>query len=180
MLEQALTALAAAGGTAVVQAAGTDAWGGLRQAVARWFGGGDPQRERAELERLDQTAGALATAATAETAEAAEAAEAAGAAGAVEGERVRIRQEAAWRARIEAFLEGLDDTERSQAAEELRALLARHTPQAGVSAGHGELASELVVGGSADIRAEGGSIAAGVIHGGAHIARPPAPDPSQG
>jgi hypothetical protein len=171
MLEQALTALAAAGGAAVVEAAGTDAWGGLRQAVARWFGGGDPQRERAEGERLDQTAGELATA---------EAAEAAGAAGAVEGERVRIRQEAAWRARIEAFLEGLDDTERSQAAEELRALLARHTPQAGVSAGHGELASELVIGGSADIRAEGGSIAAGVIHGGAHIARPPAPDPSQG
>ncbi|MGW3466207.1 hypothetical protein ACWDE9_44675, partial [Streptomyces olivaceoviridis] len=38
MLEQALTALAAAGGAAVVQAAGTDAWTGLRQAVARWFG----------------------------------------------------------------------------------------------------------------------------------------------
>jgi hypothetical protein len=59
MLEQALTALAAAGGTAVVQAAGTDAWTGLRQAVARWFGRGDRQRERVELERLDRTAGEL-------------------------------------------------------------------------------------------------------------------------
>ncbi|MBB5932722.1 hypothetical protein FHS34_008242 [Streptomyces echinatus] len=34
MLEEELATLAAAGGTAVVQAAGTDAWNGFRQAVA--------------------------------------------------------------------------------------------------------------------------------------------------
>lgn len=158
MLEQALTALAAAGGTAVVQAAGTDAWTELRQAVARWFGRGDRQRERVELERLDQSAGEL------EMAEAAMV------------ERERIRQEAAWQTRIEAMLENLDDTERAQAAEELRNLLAQHTPQGGALAGQGGLA----VGGNVDIRAEQGSIAAGVIHGGAHIGRPPAPDPTQG
>ncbi|MFC8851517.1 hypothetical protein ACFT5D_00415 [Streptomyces sp. NPDC057144] len=158
MLEQALTALAAAGGTAVVQAAGTDAWTELRQAVARWFGRGDRQRERVELERLDQSAGEL------EMAEAAMV------------ERERIRQEAAWQTRIEAMLENLDDTERAQAAEELRTLLAQHTPQGGALAGQGGLA----VGGNVDIRAEQGSIAAGVIHGGAHIGRPPAPDPTQG
>ncbi|MFK4223400.1 hypothetical protein [Streptomyces sp. NPDC019890] len=158
MLEQALTALAAAGGSAVVQAAGTDVWTGLRQAVARWFGRGDGQRERAELERLDQTAGEL------------EAAEAGAA------ERMRIRQEAAWQARIEAMLESLDDAQQTQAAEELRALLSQHTRLGGVSAGQGGLA----VGGNMDISAEEGSIAAGVIHGGAHINRPPAPDPSQG
>ncbi|MFE9181438.1 hypothetical protein ACFYN5_34970 [Streptomyces sp. NPDC007126] len=158
MLEQALTALAAAGGTAVVQAAGTDAWTELRQAVARWFGRGDRQRERVELERLDQSAGEL------EMTEAAMV------------ERERIRQEAAWQTRIEAVLENLDDTERAQAAEELRNLLAQHTPQGGALAGQGGLA----VGGNVDIRAEQGSIAAGVIHGGAHIGRPPAPDPTQG
>ncbi|MEV5887655.1 hypothetical protein AB0L74_34345 [Streptomyces sp. NPDC052020] len=158
MLEQALTALAAAGGTAVVQAAGTDVWSGLRQAVARWFGRGDAQRERAELERLEQTAGEL------ETAEAAVA------------DRVRIRQEAAWQTRIEALLESLDDLERAQAAEELRALLARHTDRSGASAGQGGLAAN----GNVSIRAEGGSIAANVIHGGAHIGRPPTPDPTQG
>ncbi|MEU5710004.1 MULTISPECIES: hypothetical protein [Streptomyces] len=158
MLEQALTALAAAGGAAVVQSAGTDAWTGLRQAVARWFGRGDRQRERVELERLDRTAGEL------ETADA----------GVIE--RERIRQEAAWQARIEALLESLEDTERAQAVEELRALLAHHTRQLGASAGEGGLA----VGGNVDIRAEKGSIAAGVIHGGAHIGRPSQPDPTQG
>ncbi|MER5933446.1 hypothetical protein [Streptomyces sp. NPDC002054] len=162
MLEQALTAVAAAGGLAVVQAAGTDVWTGLRQAVARWFGRGEPQREQAELERLDQTAGELEAAdADADPAEA---------------ERARIRQVAAWQARIETRLEDLGDTERAQAAEELRALLARHTPQGETSAGQGGLA----VGGNVNIRAEKGAIAAGVINGGARISNPPVPDSSQG
>ncbi|MFI6010720.1 hypothetical protein ACIBAG_18205 [Streptomyces sp. NPDC051243] len=158
MLEQALTALAAAGGAAVVQAAGTDAWTGLRQAVARWFSRGDGQREHAELERLDRTADELRSAE------------------ADQAERLSIREEAAWQARIEALLENLDQEERARAAEELRALLAEQTPQSRASAGQGGLA----VGGNADFRAEGGSIAAGVIHGGAHIGRPQTPDPSQG
>ncbi|MFF2927627.1 hypothetical protein ACFVTP_35400 [Streptomyces celluloflavus] len=156
MLEQALAALAAAGGAAVVQAAGTDAWAGLRQAMARWVGRGHVQRERTELERLDRTAGEL------EVAEAAEA------------ERVRVRQEAAWQARIEALLESLDDIERIRAAEELRALLAQHTSRGGVSAGSGGLA----VGGNMEVHAEQGSIAAGLLHGGAHVSPPQVPDPS--
>ncbi|TQJ37720.1 hypothetical protein OHU34_44590 (plasmid) [Streptomyces sp. NBC_00080] len=158
MVEQALTALAAAGGTAVAQAAGTDVWSGLRQALARWFGRGDERRERAELERLDQTAGELETAEIAVL------------------ERARIRQEAMWQARIEALLESMDDTERARAAEEMRALLDQHVPQGGVSAGQGGLAA----GGNVDIRADRGSIAAGIIQGGAYVGHPPAPDPSQG
>ncbi|WP_326697757.1 hypothetical protein OG909_10675 [Streptomyces sp. NBC_01754] len=158
MLEQALTALAAAGGTAVVEAAGTDVWAGLRGAMARWFGRGDGQRERAELERLDETAGELTTADAAVMA------------------RARISQEAAWKARIEGRLESLDDTERAQAIEELHALLAQHAPKSAVSAGQGGLAA----GGNMDIRAEGGSVAAGILHGGAHLSSPPVPDPSQG
>ncbi|MFE9727943.1 hypothetical protein ACFYQ5_31375 [Streptomyces sp. NPDC005794] len=54
-----MTALAAAGGTAVVEAASTDAWAGLRQQLSRWFGRGNTQCESAELEHLDRTAGEL-------------------------------------------------------------------------------------------------------------------------
>ncbi|QLJ02833.1 hypothetical protein HZZ00_19135 [Streptomyces sp. NEAU-sy36] len=157
MLDQVLTALAASGGTAVVTAAGTDAWAGVRGAVAGWFGRGDAQREQAELERLDQTALVLAAADSAEA------------------ERVRIRQEASWQTRIEAVLEGLAADEREDAAEQLRLLLAQHTP-GGAVAGPGGLA----VTGNAEIRAGNGSIAAGVIHGGARIGHPRKPDPSQG
>ncbi|CAL9374172.1 hypothetical protein SUDANB176_00929 [Streptomyces sp. enrichment culture] len=158
MLEEALTALAAAGGTAVVQAAGTDMWTGLRQAVAGWFGRGDGQRQRVELERLDRTAEELRTAQAADA------------------ERVRIRQEAAWQARIEDLLESLDDSERARAAEELRVLLSRRAPGGGVSAGRGGLAA----GGNLGIRADRGSIAAGVINGEVGIGTPSEPDPSRG
>jgi hypothetical protein len=157
MLDQALIALAATGGTALVTAAGTDAWRGLQQAVARWFGRGDTQREQAELERLDQTAAAM---------QATDPAEA---------EQARNRQEAVWQTRIETLLENLDGTERERAAEQLRSLLAQHAPQGGVVAGAGGLAANTV-----DIHAEQGSIAAGVIHGGAQIGTPPMPAPPQG
>ncbi|WP_031080733.1 hypothetical protein [Streptomyces sp. NRRL S-118] len=157
MLDEALIAVAASGGTALVQAAGTDAWTGLRQAVAGWFGRGDAQRERAELERLDQTADSVQ------------------AADAGEVKRVRDRQEVVWQTRIETVLENLDTAQREQAAEELRSLLAQHAPQAGVSAGQGGLAANTV-----DIRADRGSIARGVINGGAQIGHPPLPDPPQG
>jgi hypothetical protein len=52
LAEEALAALAAAGGTAVVQAAGTDAWAGFRSRVAKWFARGDTEREQIALERL--------------------------------------------------------------------------------------------------------------------------------
>ncbi|MEU6821112.1 hypothetical protein ABZ921_10815 [Streptomyces atriruber] len=157
MLEQALAQLAVVGGAAVVQAAGTDAWTGLRQAMAGWFGLGDGSRtEQAELERLDRTAAALQ--ATGDT------------------EQERIRQEASWQARIEARLENLQSAERDEAADQLRALLARLAVP-----GVGSLGlSELTTGGNVDIRADHGSIAAGVVHGGAHVGNPSVPDPSQG
>ncbi|WP_331747488.1 hypothetical protein OG365_40700 (plasmid) [Streptomyces sp. NBC_00853] len=161
MLEQAFAALAAAGGTAVVTAAGTEAWTGLRQAVARWFGRDEVQRENAELERLDRTASALQTTEPGEV------------------DRARLRQEVLWQARIETFLESLDGAERDLAADELRALVAQHSHQgqAGVSAGPAGLAA----GGNVEIHAEGnGSMAAGVIHGGVQMGTPTVPDPSQG
>ncbi|MER6319994.1 hypothetical protein ABT237_40555 [Streptomyces sp. NPDC001581] len=114
MLEAALAALAAAGGTAVVQAAGTDAWNGLRSRVARLLGRGDQTREYVELERLDQTATEL---------QALEPAEA---------ERMRIRQEASWQARFEALLESVRDAEeRARLVEGLRDLVAEQSAHTG-------------------------------------------------
>lgn len=159
MLAEALMALASAGGTAVAAAAGTDAWESFRQQVARFFARGDNQRERAELERLDQTAAALA------------------ATDAGEAERARIRQEASWQTRFEAFLESLDEAEREQAAVQLRGILdAQAKDSHAVSAGSGGVAA----GRNIHIRAAHGSIASGVIHGGASIGPPIQPEPSQG
>ncbi|MFJ3923994.1 hypothetical protein [Streptomyces sp. NPDC090022] len=115
MLPEAMTALAAAGGAAVVQAAGNDAWYGLRGRLARWFGRGDAERERGELERLDRSAADLATADDTDSGTA---------------ERVRTRQEAVWQTRIEAVLEDMgDDEQRARAAAELRHLLEEAVPQ---------------------------------------------------
>jgi hypothetical protein len=159
MLEEAMTALAAAGGTAVVQAAGTDAWQSFRQQVARLFARGDKRREHAELERLDQTATVL------------------GASEAGDTGQLRVRQEVSWQTRFETLLEGLDEAEREQVAAELREILEEQASASRtVSAGAGGIAA----GGNVAIQADNGSIAGGVIHGGASIGTPTRPDPSQG
>lgn len=154
MLDAALAALAAAGGTAVVQAAGTDAWTGFRTGLARWFGRGDGQREHAELERLERTAAALAEASPEEF------------------ERARVGQAASWAGHMEIFLESLEGPDREAAASGLRALV----QPAGAVAGPGGLA----VSGDVRITAKDGSIAAGVIQGDARIGPPSQPAPSQG
>ncbi|GAA0451576.1 hypothetical protein [Streptomyces olivaceiscleroticus] len=160
MLSEAMAGLAAAGGTAVVQAAGTDAWTGFRQRVAHWFGRGNPQREATELDRLDRTAGELQTAATA---------------GPTEMERVRIHQEAAWQARIEVLLENLADAELARAVEELHLLLGSHHPPGSVSAGPGGQA----IGGDVGISADHGSAAAWVMRD-VTTGNPSQPEPRQG
>ncbi|WP_405454378.1 hypothetical protein OG399_45030 [Streptomyces achromogenes] len=106
MLAEALTGLAAAGGGAVVQAAGTDAWNELRRRVGLMFGRGDATRAQAELERLEHTARVLAADGAGDTA------------------AERLRQEGLWAGRFEALLEGLDDAGRDRAAGELHELLA--------------------------------------------------------
>jgi hypothetical protein len=132
MLAEAMTALATAGGTAVVQAAGTDAWEGLRDRLARWFGRGDTERERGELERLDRGAAELE------------------AAGPGDAERLRVRQEVAWTTRIETLLEALDEQRRAEAAAELRQLLEQAAPQ---PAGGGGLVSGNVFNGPTAVQA---------------------------
>lgn len=106
MLSEALTALAAAGGTAVVQAAGTDGWAEIRQAVARLLSRANPSREGAALQRLDRTAETLT--------------------GVRESAEVR-RQEDLWRMRFEAVLEELEGQERDYVINELRSLADRQS-----------------------------------------------------
>jgi len=138
VLAEALTALAAAGGTAVVQAAGKDAWAGFRGRVAKWFARGDPEREHVALERLDRTAAALE------------------AAGPGEVERVLAGQEASWQTMFELLLEGLDGGEQQRAADELRDVLAGFAGGRAAAVGQGAAA----VAGNVDIHAETGGAAA--------------------
>ncbi|MCX4657261.1 DUF1552 domain-containing protein [Streptomyces microflavus] len=108
MLVEGLIAVAAAGGSAVVQAAGTDAWNGIRDGFARLFGRGEPGREQAELERLDQTRSALEAAGDGEDAQ-----------------RVQIAQVARWQTRLETLLEELPAAEQQLVVAELQALVAQ-------------------------------------------------------
>jgi hypothetical protein len=160
MLEEALTALAAAGGTAVVQAAGTDAWIGFRTRMARLLGRGDAQRERAELARLDQTAASLK------------------AADPPDAERMRLKQETWWQTRLEILLDDMAGEERRRAAADLRDLMrSLGVPIGSVSAGAGGLA----VGGNVEISATGGgSMAAAIVNGDVNFRDPgklPSPMP---
>lgn len=138
MLAETLTALAAAAGTAVVQAAGNDAWTGFRGRVAKWFSRGDAGREQAVLERLDRTAVALE------------------AAGPGELERVRAGQQASWQTLFEILLEGLDGEEQQRATADLRDLLAGFSGGQAAAVGRDGVA----VAGDVDIHAETGGAAA--------------------
>ncbi|MFF3334136.1 hypothetical protein ACFYWX_32075 [Streptomyces sp. NPDC002888] len=139
MLVEALTALALAGGTAVVQAAGTDAWKGLRRRIGDLFARGDAARAAAELERLDHTAQVLSSTSDIAT--------------------ERLRQEGLWQGRFETLLEGLDPPGQERAAQQLRELLSF------VAASTGDVA---VGTGNASAR-EGGSAVSGVKRtGGSH------------
>jgi len=160
MLPQILAGLAAAGGTAVVTAAGTDAWTGTRTTVARLLGR-DGQREEAVLLRLDQTAADLARA-SGEDAQ-----------GALE--RVRVAQSLSWETRFTDLLQDLPESERDEAVGELRALV-EHVRQheAGASAGAGGLAA----GRDVIIRATHGGVATGVVNGDVRV-DPPKPGAAQ-
>ncbi|MFJ4691483.1 hypothetical protein [Streptomyces sp. NPDC088766] len=105
MLTEALAALAAAGGTAVVQAAGTSLWEGTRSRVARLFGRGDAAREQTELDRLDRTAAAVAAASGPEV------------------RRVGDQEAAVWRDRIRDLLTDAEEDELDELTAHLSALV---------------------------------------------------------
>ena len=161
MLTEALAALAAAGSTAVVQAAGTDLWTGVRDRVIKAFSRGDARQAQHITERLDQTATALELAGKPEA----------------YLEEARIRLTAAWQARFEDLLEGADDHELEDLVAQMRELAALISHSgSGVSAKDGAVA----VGGDVRISAHGGSVAANVIRGGVTVKNPPPPGPDQG
>jgi aminoglycoside phosphotransferase (APT) family kinase protein len=99
MLEEALLALASAGGIAVAQAAGTEAWTATRERVARLLG-----RQADTLAELDCTEGAMRDAAPEER------------------EDVRAAQATAWAARFRELLEALEGSDRVRTASALREL----------------------------------------------------------
>src|SRR5580693_2560045 len=112
MLTEALTALASAGGTALVTAMVTDGWEGVRARFARLFGRGDARQAEAAAGRLEQSRAALAELSGPDL------------------ERARAEQEVIWRTRLGDLLEQ-DPT----AEQELRALVAEVHAQVIASAG---------------------------------------------
>ncbi len=159
MLTEAMVALASAAGAAVAQAAGTDAWTAVRERTARVFGRGETPAVQMTLERLDRTAAAL------------------DASEPNEPELVRPRLGVSWQARFEDLLESLNESDRVLVAGQLRELVALSAqPAGGSSAGDGGLSA----GGNVEIRAEGGSVAGGIIHGGVRMGNPPQPGPERG
>ncbi|MEU1706050.1 hypothetical protein ABZ478_11665 [Streptomyces sp. NPDC005706] len=124
MLVEGLIAVAAAGGGAIVQAAGTDAWAGIRSGVARILGRGEAGREQTELERLDQTQAELESAGDS-----------------AEAERVQTVLATRWQTRLEMLLEQLPEEERQQVAAELQALVQQAQSQAPVQNTHNNFSS---------------------------------------
>ncbi|MCX4695685.1 hypothetical protein [Streptomyces sp. NBC_01408] len=106
VLSEALLAAAAAGGAAVAQAAGTDAWTTMRARLARLSGRRDAPQEQAEVVLLDATGAALSAALDPHAAEA-----------------ERTRQTELWTAWFAATLERLPEAGREQVAAGLHALL---------------------------------------------------------
>ncbi|MGW7463711.1 hypothetical protein ACWGJT_03155 [Streptomyces xantholiticus] len=151
MLAEELAALAAAGGLAVVQAAGTDAWTGFREKMAVWFGRGESGQERVALERLDRTAAELAIA------------------GPDQAEECRGQEAASWRTRVADLLDGLDEDDRARAAAELRKLVTQVRRAPGVTAG------EIAISGNVHIQSTHGSVSA-VKTGNVTMGNPPQPD----
>ncbi|MEU7044788.1 hypothetical protein AB0A77_27530 [Streptomyces varsoviensis] len=162
MLTEALAALAGAGGTAVVQAAGTDAWGAFRDRLAAFFGRSGERSARTTLERLDRTAGELTTGSTDGPAD----------------DELRDRLRDRWQNRIADLLEDLDDTEREAAAEELRAAVSLVDRHIGDARGAHVAGDRGLAAGTVTAHAEQGSIAGGVVNidGGVTLGNPSRPD----
>ena len=112
MLTEALTALASAGGTALVTAMVTDSWEGTKARFVGLLGRGDAAQAEAAAARLEQSRAALARLSGPDL------------------ERARIEQEIAWRTRLGDLLE-----HDPAAEQELRTLVAEMQAQAAGSAG---------------------------------------------
>lgn len=151
MLEEALAALAAAGGSALVQAATTDAWEKAKAGFARLLGRGDERRTAVIEGRLESTRTELVPLAGAELA------------------RVRDAQAAEWTTRLRDALEEDPDS-----AETLREML-DELATSGVSIEAGD--HGMAIGGDIVNVATSGGVAAGMIHGSVSTSgNPPQPE----
>jgi hypothetical protein len=101
VLDEALSALAAAGGTGLVTAMVTDGWESVRARVAKLFGRGNEKQAEVIAGRLEESRSRLEGLSADEL------------------DRARAAQEAAWRTRLADLLE-----EHPEAAPELRELVA--------------------------------------------------------
>lgn len=159
MLSEVLAAVAAAGGTAVVQAAGTDVWLVVRSRVATLLGR-DNAAQQTALVRLDRTVAELQD-------------------GHQPDEQQQVRLAEAWRTRFEDFLEDLPPEEQESAAQAIRDIAALGAlGQNKTSAGDRGLA----VGRDLHIQAEHSSVAGGVLNveGGLSLTNPPSPEADKG
>ena len=139
----------------MVQAAGTDAWLSVRQAVARVLGRNSAAAEAAELGRLDQMQEALT--------------------GHEDIVGLRDRWEAIWQTRLEMSLEALDAQARAVTAAQLAELVALVQSVRGQGQA---LPNGFAAGRDLNISAEGGSVAGAVVRvdGGVNLAGPFTPE----
>jgi hypothetical protein len=142
VLAEALIALASAGGTALAQAATTDAWQAAKAGFARLLGRGGDQQMQVIEGRLESTRTQLQSLSGQELAQ------------------VRDAQAAAWTIRLQDLLEESPDAAGTlqQLLDQLAAVGVPGTTAAG---DHG-----VAVGGNLSNTATLGGVAAGVIHGG--------------
>jgi hypothetical protein len=155
-LAAALIALAALAGNTVVTAAVTDAWEAARNGFARLLGRGDPAKTKLAEERLAETHDQLAQATKADL------------------EQVRAALEAQWVTRLTDLLQedpGVEADLRTL-VQQIQAQLPAGTVSA---AGH-----SVAAGGDVNVRADHGSVAAGVIHGNVAPPNPTQEGPAEG
>lgn len=157
MLEEVLVALATAGGTALVEAAATDAWAKTKERVARLLGRGDEQRAGVVEARLERTRTELMPLTG------------------VELERAREVRAAEWATRLQDVLE-----EHPESADELRDVL-EELRAAGINVAADTGSHSVVIGGDSTTIATSGGVAAQVIHGSVSTSpNPPQPGTTQG
>jgi hypothetical protein len=155
VLEEALAALAATGGSALVQAATTDAWEKAKAGFARLLGRSDERRTEVIEGRLESTRAELVPLTGAELT------------------RARDTQAAVWTTRLRDALEEDPDS-----AELLRSVL-DELATSGVSVETG--ARGMAVGGDVVQVATSGGVTAGVINGSVTTSpNPPQPAADQG
>jgi len=141
MLPEALVALSALAGNAVVTAATTDAWEAVRHKFARLLGRTDPSKEQLASDRLEETRELLAGAADADL------------------QRARAVQAERWTARLADFLE-----ENPSAEGELRTLV--DEVRAALPPGTVSAADHAVAAGrDVKVQADHSAVAAVVVHG---------------